>query len=198
MSLETRTLARPMEVRAASIGSTGRTAVGYAAVFNAQANIGDLFIEQVAPGAFDDAVAGGDVRALLDHDPARLLGRTVSGTLRLAQDATGLAVEIDLPDTGDGRDVATLLERGDITGMSFGFVVTKETWDETGNIPKRTIQKVDLREVSIVSFPAYADTSVALRSLEGQRQEQRRQNFNAAGRRLRMKAHLDLTVRSKA
>ncbi|TDT94913.1 hypothetical protein DFO45_2671 [Azorhizobium sp. AG788] len=195
MSLEKRTLSRPMEVRAAS---TGRTAVGYAAVFNSPTQIGDWFIEEVAPGAFDDAVAGGDVRALFDHNSARLLGRTTSGTLRLGQDAIGLAVEIDLPDTGDGRDVATLLERGDITGMSFGFMVTKETWDETGNIPKRTIQKVDLLEVSIVSFPAYADTSVALRSLEGRRKEQRRQNFSAAARRLRMKAHLDLAVRSKA
>lgn len=195
MSLEKRTLSRPMEVRAAS---TGRTAAGYAAVFNSLADIGGWFLEEVAPGAFDDAVAGGDVRALLDHNPGRLLGRTASGTLRLAQDATGLAVEIDLPDTTDGRDVTTLLERGDISGMSFGFVVTKETWDETGNIPKRTIQKVDLLEVSVVSFPAYADTSIALRSLDAIRAERKAANFNAAARRLRMKAHLDLTARSKA
>ena len=77
-----------------------------------------------------------------------------------------MAVEIDLPDTTDGRDLAVSLERGDISGMSFGFRVTKDTWDETGDMPMRTIQAVDLFEVSAVAFPAYDDTSLALRSLE--------------------------------
>ena len=86
--------------------------------------------------------------------------------MRLSEDDKGLAVEIDLPDTTDGRDLAVSLERGDISGMSFGFRVTKDTWDETGDMPMRTIQAVDLFEVSAVAFPAYDDTSLALRSLE--------------------------------
>jgi HK97 family phage prohead protease len=166
MSLETRTLIRTPELRATD---SGRTIGGYAAVFNSRANIGGYFEEVIAPGAFDDALMQ-DVRALVDHDTGRVIGRTKAGTLRMKQDDTGLAVEIDLPDTTDGRDLATLIERGDVSGMSFGFVVTKEMWDETMEPPMRTIQALDLREVSVVAFPAYDDTSIAMRSLEKSRE----------------------------
>lgn len=188
MTLEIRTLTRPLELRAAK---EGRTIGGYAAVFGATTDIGDQFREVIAPGAFTGTMDG-DVRALVDHDSGRVIGRTAAGTLRLTQDDTGLAVEIDLPDTSDGRDIATLIERGDISGMSFGFVVTKQTWDETGPVPTRTIEAVDLREVSVVAFPAYDDTSIALRSREESRKAK---NFNAAASRLRLKADLDLKVR---
>ncbi len=171
MSIETRTLTRPLDVRAAA---TGRTIGGYAAVFGATAEIGSSFRETIAPGAFSSALDQ-DVRALIDHNWGRVIGRTTAGTLRLRQDGVGLAVEIDLPDTTDGRDLATLIDRGDISGMSFGFVVTKQSWDETGDVPTRTIEAVDLREVSVVAFPAYDDTSVALRSLQGARDEARKQ-----------------------
>jgi HK97 family phage prohead protease len=166
MSLETRTLIRTPDVRATE---KGRTIGGYAAVFNSRAMIGGYFEEVIAPGAFDDALMQ-DVRALVDHDTGRVIGRTKAGTLRMKQDDMGLAVEIDLPDTTDGRDLATLIERGDVSGMSFGFVVTKEIWDETMEPPMRTIQALDLREVSVVAFPAYDDTSIAMRSLEKSRE----------------------------
>ena len=171
MSLETRTLTRSPEVRATE---KGRTIGGYAAIFGSTADIGGHFREVIAPGAFADALSQ-DVRALIDHDSGRVIGRSTAGTLRMSQDATGLAVEIDPPDTSDGRDLVTLIERGDVSGMSFGFIVTKQTWDETGDIPTRTIQAVDLREVSVVAFPAYDDTSIALRSLEGIREDARKQ-----------------------
>lgn len=161
MSLETRTLTRTPEVRATE---KGRTIGGYAAVFNSTAEIGASFHEVIKPGAFRAAVSQ-DVRALIDHDSGRVIGRSTSGTLRLTEDDVGLAVEIDLPETQDGRDLATLIERGDVSGMSFGFVVTKQTWDDTTEPPSRTIEEVDLREVSVVAFPAYDDTSIALRSL---------------------------------
>ena len=106
-----------------------------------------------------------------------------------------MAVEIDLPDTSDGRDVRELLKRGDIDGMSFGFIVTREEWDETSDPPTRTIHSVILREVSVVSEPAYGDTSIALRGLEGARKEKRAKNFSAAAIRLRLKTDLDLRVR---
>lgn len=162
MTLEKRTLTSPVEVRKAD---DKRTVAGYAALFNSEADIGGAFREVIAPGAFSDTLAG-DIRALVDHDSGRVIGRSTAGTLRLNEDDKGLAVEIDLPDTTDGRDLAVSLDRGDISGMSFGFRVTKDTWDETGNIPLRTIQAVDLFEVSAVAFPAYDDTSLALRSLE--------------------------------
>lgn len=180
MSIEKRTLTKPLEVRKAA---GARKIGGYAAVFDAPADIGGYFQETIAKGAFSDAVKG-DVRALVDHDSGRVIGRTTAGTLRLQEDDTGLGVEIDLPDTTDGRDLATLIERGDISGMSFGFVVTKQTWDESGDIPKRTIEKVELHEVSVVAFPAYDDTSIAMRSLDEVRKEKRASNYKAATARI--------------
>jgi hypothetical protein len=192
MTMERRALVRPLDVREQD---EQRTIAGYAAVFGAAADIAGQFREIVAPGAFRDTISG-DVRALIDHDSGRVIGRTTAGTLRLAEDDVGLAVEIDLPDTQDGRDLATLITRGDISGMSFGFIVTRQEWDETGDIPTRTILAVDLREVSAVAFPAYDDTSIALRSLETARREKRRHNFRAAANRvLARKVSIDLRTR---
>ncbi len=192
MTMERRALVRPIEIRA---GDEQRTVAGYAAVFGNAADIGGQFREIIAPGAFRDAVSS-DVRALIDHDSGRVIGRTTAGTLRLSEDDVGLAVEIDLPDTQDGRDLATLISRGDISGMSFGFVVTRQQWDETGDIPTRTIEAVDLREVSAVAFPAYDGTSIAMRALETARREKRQHNFRAAANRvLARKVSIDLRAR---
>jgi HK97 family phage prohead protease len=169
-----------------------RTLIGYAAKFERLAMIGSYFQEKIAPGAFSSAI-GGDIRALVDHDPGRVIGRTKSGTLRLSEDGTGLRVEIDLPNTSDGNDLWELVSRQDISGMSFGFRVTKETWDETGDVPVRTIQAVELFEVSAVAWPAYEDTTIGLRSLEAARADggdredadrRRAENAAAAARRV--------------
>lgn len=188
---EVRALAAPIEVRADS-----RTATGYAAVYNSIADIGGYFNEQIAPGAFDGTL-GGDIRALFNHDTAHVLGRTIAGTLRLASDDRGLAVEIDMPDTAMARDLAVSMTRGDISGMSFGFNVTKQTWDESGPVILRTIEAVELFEVSIVTFPAYDATDVAVRSLEQYKRDQRTHNFNAAARRLKMKTAIRLASKAQ-
>ena len=188
---EVRALAAPIEVRADS-----RTATGYAAVYNSIDDIGGYFNEQIAPGAFDGTL-GGDVRALFNHDTAHVLGRTIAGTLRLASDDRGLAVEIDMPDTAMARDLTVSMTRGDISGMSFGFNVTKQTWDESGPVILRTIEAVELFEVSIVTFPAYDATDVAVRSLEQYKREQRTHNFNAAARRLKMKTAIRLASKAQ-
>lgn len=193
MSLEKRTLTSPIELRA----ENGKTVGGYAAVFNSETLIGDYFREVIAPGAFTKAIRG-DVVALYHHERSRVLGRTKAGTLKLAEDDKGLKFELDLPDTTDGRDVAALIERGDITGMSFGFVVTRQKWDETTKVPLRTIEEVELHEITVTAFPAYDDTSIAMRSLEEARKEGRAKNFSAAATRLRMKAHLDLRSRGQS
>lgn len=185
MTHETRSLRQCPELRA---DGGKRTLTGYAAVFGAQADIGGYFREVIAAGAFATTLQQDDVRALFDHDSGRLLGRKSTGTLRLEEDAKGLRVEIDLPDTSDGRDVAQLVERGDLDGMSFGFIVRKEQWDETVEPPTRTILDVELREVSAVTFPAYADTSLALRSRDAARgkdaDDQAARNRAAAERRI--------------
>ncbi|QFT00494.1 Caudovirus prohead protease [Labrenzia sp. THAF191b] len=193
---ETRCVVRAVEARAADDGRM--TVAGYAAVFNRDADIGGCFIETLLPGAFARSISEKDVLAFFNHDRGRVLGRKSAGTLRLREDSKGLAVEIDLPDTSDGRDVKALVERGDLSGMSFGFHVTKEQWDDNGDVPKRTVMEVELIEVSAVSLPAYDGTSLAMRSLEAARADRRQKNFSAAQRRLRMKVNLDARVRSKA
>lgn len=168
---ELRSLSAKVERRASGDGKV--TVTGYAAVFGEWAEISDWFVETIARGAFANSLRTADVRAYFDHDRGRVLGRSSAGTLRLEEDAKGLKVEIDLPDTSDGRDVQTLIERGDIDGMSFGFSVLRQEWDETVEPAKRTILEVELREVSVVSEPAYEGTSIALRSLEAARKERR-------------------------
>lgn len=190
MSKQIERRASALGVEARASGDDKKTLYGYAAVFNSDTSIGDYFIERIAPGAFDKAIKG-DVRALIDHDSGRVIGRTKSKTLRLSTDTKGLAVEIDVPDTSDGRDLLTLVERGDISGMSFGFMVTKQEWDETGDVPVRTIQEVDLFEVSAVAFPAYEDTEIGARSLDAAKAEleaaraeaKRKQENDAAAKR---------------
>lgn len=148
------------------VRASGRRLEGYAATFGAEAKIGSI-IETIAPGAFRGALAG-DVLALFDHDPGKVLGRTRSGTLRLVEDATGLAFSLDLPETQAGRDVEALAQRGDLGGMSFGFLVPPggEEWDGE----HRTLRAIDLREISVVSaWPAYPDTEIALRGSEAAR-----------------------------
>jgi HK97 family phage prohead protease len=123
------------------------------------------------PGAFTKALRDSDILALVNHDWGRVVGRTKSKTLRLLEDDVGLKVEIDVPDTTDGNDLWTLVERGDISGMSFAFRATKQEWDDTGDLPKRTVIEAELYEVTATPIPAYPDTSLAKRSLEAARAE---------------------------
>lgn len=175
---EKRSLVLPVEHRADANGKM--TVAGYAAMFGEVADIGGWFSEVIARGAFTNTLRTADVRAYFDHDTGRVLGRLSASTLRLEEDDKGLRVEIELPDTTDGRDVKTLVERGDVSGMSFRFEAVRQEWDETVDPPKRTLLEVRLGEVSIVSEPAYDGTSVALRSLDAVRNESRRQHNAAA------------------
>jgi HK97 family phage prohead protease len=153
--IEVRTAA---EMRAAA----GRKLEGYAAVFGETATIG-AFTETIRAGAFRASLgARSDVLALVDHDLGRLLARTSSGTLRLAEDTRGLHFEIDVPDTQLGRDVLHLAERRDLGGMSFSFRAKEESWPARD---RRELRAVELIEVSVVhSHPAYSGTSIAARS----------------------------------
>jgi len=182
---ETRVSPLKLEVRALEAGDDGsRTVKGYAVVFDSPTNIGGYFIETIAKGAFTETLRSADVIALYHHDRARVIGRSSIGTLRLAEDDRGLSVEIDLPETTDGQDLYVLIKRGDVSGMSFGFCTTKEEWDETGDLPKRTVLQVELYEVTVTAFPAYSDTEIAMRSLESARAERREHNKVAASIRI--------------
>lgn len=142
--------------------------IGHAAVFN---TIGDggWFREKIAPGAFSASIETDDVRALWNHDPNYVLGRNKSGTLRLQEDGRGLLIEVDPPDTQFARDLMVSIERGDVSQMSFGFEVIKDSWErstEGNNQDIRTLEKVRLWDVSPVTFPFYKETDVAVRSHE--------------------------------
>jgi HK97 family phage prohead protease len=118
----------------------------------------------IAPGAFAASLKSGrDILAMVDHDASKVLARTRSGNLKLSEDSAGLAFELALPDTTAGRDVLALVESRDCGGASFGFLIPEggETW--SGN--RRTLTRIDLHEVSIVSaWPAYPDTVVNARA----------------------------------
>jgi uncharacterized protein len=171
-------MARPIEKRVATLKPEGGKLVGYAAVFGPLSEDLGGFRERVAPGAFDASLADDtDIRALVDHDTSKVIGRRSSGTLRVATDERGLRVEIDLPNTTYANDLRELMARGDVSQMSFAFLVQPdgEKWegrDESG-VRIRTLTNVQLIEVSVVTIPAYPDTVAALRSLrtvEQQRQ----------------------------
>lgn len=135
------------------------------------------FKEIIEPGAFDRVLSRKnlDVVAFFDHD-GQPLGRTTSGTLRLAVDDRGLNYENDPPDTQLGRDVLTLIRRRDLFGSSFAFTVDpkSETWvqDEKGNTSRTIREFSGLYDVSVVTHAAYGKaTSVAVRALEKFRTE---------------------------
>lgn len=147
----------------AELRAAGRKLEGHAAVFGIPAAIGG-FTETIRPRAFRASLLNpkSDVLALMDHDVTKLLARTSSGTLRLAEDGKGLAFSLDLPDTQLGRDVLALAQRGDLGGASFGFRVKDEAWPAKD---QRELRAVDLVEISIVhAFPAYSATTVTARS----------------------------------
>jgi hypothetical protein len=139
---------------------------GYAIVFNRLSENLGFFREQIAPEAVERTLKDRvDLRALVDHDSSRILGRITAGTLRTEKDGHGLLVEIDPPETTSGQDIVESIRRRDVTGMSFAFRTFKDLWDETTDPPTRTVLDMVVREVSIVTFPAYPQTEVALRSL---------------------------------
>lgn len=166
--------------------------VGHAAVFDTWSDDLGGFREKVAKGAFKDTLKDADVRALFNHNADIVIGRSKSGTLRLKEDDKGLAIEIDPPDTQAGRDLMVLMERGDIDQMSFGFRTIRDEWNtpEGEQYPtERILHEVELFDVSPVTFPAYPDTDVGLRSLEKQREAI---EANRAAGMDRMRRRLDL------
>ena len=149
-----------------TLSATGKTLHGYAAVYNSEANLG-TFSEVLRPGVFAKSLAtGSNVRALYHHDGSALLGTTRGGTLELREDAKGLAFKLALPDTTHGRDLAILVDRGDVSGCSFGFRVAPggDRWEQRGTTMVRELLNVELLEVTLTADPAYQDTSVAMRS----------------------------------
>jgi HK97 family phage prohead protease len=166
-------------IRADEGVSGGERFNGYAAVFNSRTAIGNPlrwgFYEEIAPGAFTKTLSEGDARMLIDHDSYYVVSRVSAGTLALAEDARGLAVDSAL-DTGLSyvSDLKANVRNKNITGMSFGFYVIKDDWTleqvetsdgQTADVEVRRILEARLIEVSAVTFPAYEETEAELASV---------------------------------
>lgn len=152
---------------------------GHAAVFNVRTAIGNPlrwgFYEEIAPGCFTKTLAEGDARMLIDHDSYYVVSRVSAGSLALAEDTVGLAVDSAL-DTGLSyvSDLMCNVRNRNITGMSFGFYVIKDDWSTetvelsdgtSAEVEVRRILEVRLIEVSAVTWPAYVDTDAELASV---------------------------------
>lgn len=138
---------------------------GYFAVFDQETEIFNGWYEKMAQGAFSSSLTKNDIRCLFNHDDGFVLGRTSAGTLELKEDVHGLwgRVKINSNDRS-AMDVYARVERGDISGCSFGFFPIKEQYeDRADNSVLNTIIEADTIEVSVCTFPAYPQTEIQAR-----------------------------------
>lgn len=164
---------------------------GYFAVFNSETELWRGAYEVIAPGAFDETLSN-DIRALINHDTSSVLGRNKAGTLALRTDSRGLwgTVKIN-PEDPEAMALYARVKRGDVDQCSFGFhVIEEETeWREDDSV-KWTIKKADLHEVSVVTFPAYGDTSIQARHAEFDEMKERKQLQELQQRKSKLKERL--------
>ena len=139
------------------------TVQGYAVVYEATSGDRGGYVVRFDPGSMRLPADGRDVRALYNHDEAQLLGRTGNGTLRLAEDEYGVRFALDLPATQTGRDVAELLRRRDLAGMSFGTMGITHRWEQEGGREVKVYSEWELDEVTITGNPAFRQTSAQLK-----------------------------------
>jgi uncharacterized protein len=186
LQYETRSLAEPPEIRSADGGRL--VASGVAIRYGARSKpILGRFVEEIRSGAATKTMSERDVLALHEHERSMMLGRTSSGTLRLIDSATELRYEIDLPDTSVGRDVAHLLERGDLKGSSFGFRANPKmvSWSVDKGMAVRSVGEMALlHHIATTVDPAYNETNaeIAYRSLADATQLDLRTVIEAAER----------------
>jgi HK97 family phage prohead protease len=144
------------------------TISGYAALFDTPSVDLGGWTEVLDPHAFDAVMASNpDVRALWNHNPDCVLGRTIANTLTLNVDARGLAYVIDPPNTSIANDLIVSMRRKDVTGSSFGFITKRDQWTDNtdGTISRRILEFDELLDVSPVTFPAYSATTSQARNL---------------------------------
>lgn len=161
---------------------------GYFAVFNQQTELWPGAFEELAPEAFNETL-GNDVRALINHDTTLVLGRNKSGSLELKTDSHGLWGRVKInPNDSDAVNMYERVKRGDVDQCSFGFnILQEDTQFRDDGTVKWTIRKVDLHEVSVCTFPAYAATGVQARKAEVEQHKERQMQQ----RKQKLKARLE-------
>lgn len=128
---------------------------------------GKAFIERIMPNTFTNAIKrGGNIKFLKEHNRDKLLASTKNGTLKLEETPEGLYMEARISPTQYGKDTYQLIKDGELSSMSFGMTVLKNTWEKAGEIMKRTITDLALSEVSCVSDPAYVQSNIQARSID--------------------------------
>jgi len=143
---------------------------GYAAIFNERSQVlcnpftGRRFVEVIKPGAFSETIVEDDIRSLYNHDPNFVLGRNKANTLHLSEDERGLFYTVEAPDVQWARDLHKSVKRGDVNQCSFAFAVIEDEWQTVDEVEERTLIKVKLFDVSIVTYPAYHGSEVSARS----------------------------------
>lgn len=167
---------RTADVRFATREEGGvRRIEGYFATFTGVYPMGAGVSESIDPHAFDGTL-GGDIRALIDHNPRLVLGRTGAGTLRLRVDEQGLWGEIDVNERDtDAMNLYARVQRGDVSQCSFGFDIEDEETQIDGQtgVTRFILKRVKLYEVSCVTFPAYEDTRISARARQARAEKER-------------------------
>jgi HK97 family phage prohead protease len=169
MKKEIRMISTPVKIVRGEDGEV-RSIIGYPIVYNKDSE--DMgFIERIAPGAAKEALKRSDVRGLKNHDPNLIFARQ-GVNLTLIEDKDGLRYEATPIETRNYREVSAEIGAGLLTGQSFGFTIDSDEWSDLDtDHPKRTITKIrEIFDVGPVTYPAYQDTTVALRSLEEARE----------------------------
>jgi HK97 family phage prohead protease len=145
-------------------GDNGRSITGCAIVYNSRSEDLGGFVEIVSPGALAKTLAASRIKLLFDHDSGHVLGSIQAKTLSLTDTERGLEFQCDPPETTWANDLLVSLNRGDINQCSFGFNVVNDKWEKVNGVMVRTLQEIDVFEISIVAFPAYPASSVSVRS----------------------------------
>lgn len=166
MSYQKRSISGQIEFKTRESETGDMYISGYFSVFNSEYEMWSGATESIDSGAFDDALSD-DIRCLINHDTTLVLGRTKNKTLQLSVDSRGLWGEVKInPKDTDALNLYERVKRGDVDQCSFGFDILEEKFEDRGRSVHWTIKKVKLYEVSIVTFPAYEDTSVSARQKE--------------------------------
>ena len=163
-------------IRSENDDSGDKFVEGYFIKFNEEAKIMEGMYEEVSPGSLDLSLKENDIRCLFNHEHGMVLGRTGNQTTELRVDAKGLYGKIKINrDDKQAMDILARIERGDINSCSFGFNIRKEEIQnrDDGSV-KFVLKDIDLREVSIVTFPAYPTTSIQSRTEDLEQHEKRK------------------------